>query len=311
MLDGLSLDQVRTFIAAAETGSFSAAGRRLGRAQSVVSQTIANLEDQLRVALFDRAGRYPRLTDQGRILLGDARAVAGGIDALKARAKSMAGGVEPELSVVIDVMFPMVVVTHLAASFGQAFPATPLRLYVEALGGVAKTLLDRKASIGVLGSLANTSPELVSERLLGIRMVTVAAPKHPLAGHDGPLGPCDLARHVQLVLTDRTELSAGQEFGVFSPRTWRLADLGAKHAFLLAGLGWGSMPALMVERDLAEGTLVEIKLEDVPKDGMILPMSAGYRIDTPPGPAGRWFIDRMKLLSSQCPGRHEEAAVAA
>jgi DNA-binding transcriptional LysR family regulator len=47
MLDGVSLDQLRTFIAAAEEGSFSAAGRQLRRAQSVVSQTLANLEGQI------------------------------------------------------------------------------------------------------------------------------------------------------------------------------------------------------------------------------------------------------------------------
>ena len=305
MLDGLSFDQLRTFIAAAETGSFSAAGRRLGRAQSVVSQTIANLEDQLRVTLFDRAGRYPLLTEQGRILLGDARAIAGGIDSLKARAKSMAGGIEPELSVVIDVMFPMHLVTLLARSFGDAFPATPLRLYVEALGGVAKALLDGKCALGVMGSLAITIPELASERLVGVTMVVVAAPDHPLAQQSGPLTGCDLADQVQLVLTDRTELSSGLEFGVFSPRTWRLADLGAKHAFLRAGLGWGSMPAPMVARDLAEGTLVTLTLEDAPPDGMVLPMSAAYRIDAPPGPAGRWFIDQMKILTAKCPSEHQ------
>jgi DNA-binding transcriptional LysR family regulator len=270
----------------------------------VVSQTIANLEDQLRVSLFDRAGRYPLLTDQGRILLGDARAVAGGIDSLKARAKSMSGGVEPELSVVMDVMFPMHLVTVLARSFGEAFPATPLRLYVEALGGVAKALLDGQCGLGVMGSLAIDVPELVSERLVGVRMMIVAAPDHPLARLAGPVGQCELAKHVQLVLTDRTELSKGQEFGVFSPRTWRLADLGAKHAFLRAGLGWGGMPSGMVERDIAEGTLVEITLEDMPANGMILPLAAAYRADTPPGPAGRWFIDRMKALTAQCPNTH-------
>jgi hypothetical protein len=55
MLDGVSLDQLRTFIAAADEGSFSAAGRRLRRAQSVVSETLANLEGQLSVKLFDRS----------------------------------------------------------------------------------------------------------------------------------------------------------------------------------------------------------------------------------------------------------------
>src|SRR5580692_3330537 len=75
MLDGVSLDQIRTFIAAVDEGSFSAAGRRLGRAQSVVSQTLANLEGQLGLQLFDRSGRIPVLTEQGRALLAVARSV--------------------------------------------------------------------------------------------------------------------------------------------------------------------------------------------------------------------------------------------
>lgn len=91
-LDGMSLDQLRTFIAAAEEGSFSAAGRKLRRAQSVVSQTLANLEKQLGVKLFDRSGRYPRLTDHGQALLNDARAIADGMDSFKARAKLCAKG---------------------------------------------------------------------------------------------------------------------------------------------------------------------------------------------------------------------------
>ena len=107
MLDGVTLDQLRTFIAAAEHGSFSAAGRNLGRAQSVVSQTLANLEKQVGVTLFDRSGRYPTLTEDGRALLQDARAVADQVDGFKARAKTLREGLEPELSLCIDVMYPM------------------------------------------------------------------------------------------------------------------------------------------------------------------------------------------------------------
>src|ERR1700752_2901652 len=99
MLDGVTLDQLRTFIAAVDQGSFSAAGRKLRRAQSVVSQTLANLESQLGVKLFDRAGRYPQLTHAGRSLVPEARAVADNIDAFKARARAMRDGLEPEVSV--------------------------------------------------------------------------------------------------------------------------------------------------------------------------------------------------------------------
>jgi DNA-binding transcriptional LysR family regulator len=131
MLDGVSLDQLRTFIAAADEGSFSAAGRRLRRAQSVVSQTLANLEGQLRVKLFDRSARFPVLTDQGRALLADARAVAGDVDLLKARAKSFASGLEPELSVAVDVMFPVATFAAAVTDFQKEFPATLLKFDVE------------------------------------------------------------------------------------------------------------------------------------------------------------------------------------
>jgi DNA-binding transcriptional LysR family regulator len=76
----------------------------LRRAQSVVSQTLANLEAQLDVKLFDRSSRQPVLTSQGLALLAEARAVVSGMDVFKARAKGLAQGLEPELSVVVDVM---------------------------------------------------------------------------------------------------------------------------------------------------------------------------------------------------------------
>ena len=99
MLDAMSMDQLRTFIAAAEEGSFSAAGRKLRRAQSVVSQTLANLEAQLGVLLFDREGRRPTLTAQGQALLRQAREVVGAMDMFKTSARGLAGGREPELAI--------------------------------------------------------------------------------------------------------------------------------------------------------------------------------------------------------------------
>src|SRR5258708_34267063 len=134
MLEAITLDQLRTFIAAVEEGSFSAAGRKLGRAQSVVSQALANPEAQLGVKLFDRSARYPRLTEEGKSLLADARSVADNVDGFKARARAMREGLEPELSVVVDVMLPMEALTRAAVHSRTTYPHTPLRLYAQALG---------------------------------------------------------------------------------------------------------------------------------------------------------------------------------
>jgi len=209
MLDAVTLDQLRTFIAAADEGSFSAAGRKLRRAQSVVSQTLANLETQLGVKLFDRSARYPRLTEEGRSLLVDARSVADNVDGFKARARAMREGLEPELSVAMDVMYPMEALTRAAAHSRKTYPHTPLRVYVEALGGVIKPVLDRNCSIGVIGSLPIMPDELQSEPLLSVPFVTVASPSHPLARIRGVLSASVVAKHVQLVLSDRTALSEG------------------------------------------------------------------------------------------------------
>jgi DNA-binding transcriptional LysR family regulator len=79
-----SLDQLAVFLTVVETGSFAAAGRRLGRATSAVSYAIANLEQQLGVQLFDRdQARRPALTEAGAAVLSEARSVSVGVDNLR------------------------------------------------------------------------------------------------------------------------------------------------------------------------------------------------------------------------------------
>lgn len=292
MLDGVSLDQLRTFVAAADNGSFSAAGRAVGRAQSVVSQTIANLETQLGVALFERVGRYPRLTAQGANLLADARRIVMGADALKAKARSFSTGLEPELAIVVDVMFPQQCMTDALGDFKTHFPSTPLRLHVEALGRVAELVLNGRCSLGITGTLPVLPPGLTAEPLFSEEMVTVVAPGSPLAGRQGPVALRDLLEETQLVLTDRSSLTDGVDYGVQGKNLWRLADLGAKHAFLRAGLGWGHMPLWLISDDLKEGRLVRIALEG-PSAG-VMPFQAAYLADRLPGPAGRWLLERFQ-----------------
>ena len=293
MLDGMSMDQLRTFIAAADEGSFSAAGRKLRRAQSVVSATLANLEQQVGFALFDRSARYPVLTENGRALLADARAAADSMDGFKARARTLAEGLEPELAVAIDVMFPIETLTEAVREFHQVFPGVPLRVYVEALGAVVQPLLDDRCRLAIIGSLPDIPPGCTSEYLLTVPAVGAVAPGHPLAQMKGMILRSEAARHVQLVLTDRSSLTAGRNFGVVSPKVWRLGDLGAKQAFMRAGLGWGFMPLPMIADDLARGALQQIEIEASPNLGAAFSMHAVYRKDAPPGPAGRWLISQL------------------
>jgi DNA-binding transcriptional LysR family regulator len=100
--------------------------------------------------------------------------------------------------------------------------------------------------------------------------------------------------YTQLVLTDRSRFTEGSDYSVFSPKTWRLADLGAKHALLRQGIGWGNMPLPMIEADLVAGTLVRLAMPD--HVGGTYRFSGIWRRDTPPGPAASWLLDSFVTL---------------
>lgn len=295
-----TLDQLRIFLAVAEEGSFNAAARKLGRALSVVSYGISALEAQLGVTLFDREGsRRPVLTDAGRALLADARGVTDEADGLVARARGIRQGLETEVSLAVDVMVPMKMIAGVMRDFQFAFPITNLRLHVEALGAVAALVAQGRADLAISGPDMIDMAGMDRRQVGAVALVPVAAPTHPLAQAKS-LAPGATAHHLQLVLTDRSPLTEGRDFSVLSPRTWRLADLGAKHALLLEGIGWGNMPRHMVEDDIAAGRLVELAL---PETGPIhYRLYALWRKDTRPGPATSWLLD---TIIERCAGEGE------
>lgn len=286
-----TFEQLHILTIIAETGSFSAAARRLKRAQSVISYAVAQLEEQLGLPIFDRTGRLPQLTPAGRSILADARRVVATIDTLRARAAGLQQGLEAELRLAVDVMFPMNRLVGDLDAFATAFPTVALRLYVEAMGGVPQLLSEGVCDLGISTELAAMPAAICKKHIGCVQLIPVAAPGHTLAGYEPPVPPEPVRDATQIVLADRTAATAGQDFGVLSLATWRVADLGAKHALLRAGLGWGNMPEPMVREDLASGQLVALDLAG----GRIYdyPLVLVHRSDWLPGPAAAWLAQRF------------------
>jgi DNA-binding transcriptional LysR family regulator len=290
----ITLDQLRVFLTVVDEGSFSRAAKRLRRVQSAVSYSIANLERLLSVELFDRSGRMPVLTDAGKALLADARAVCERMDQLHARARSIAEGVEARLSLAVDVLFPMPTLLDALHAFSERFPLVPVHLRSEALGAVAQLVVNGTCQVGIGVGLEDLPRELRSRPLISIEMIPVAAPGHRLGRADGVLDT-DLVRdEVQIVVSDRSSLTEGQDRGVFSERSWRVADLDSKREMILAGFGWGLMPLHRVEEDLTHRRLVRLQLRAVEAmPGYYVALHAMHRAADPPGPAARWLLERL------------------
>jgi DNA-binding transcriptional LysR family regulator len=295
-IERLSLDQLRVLVTIVEKGSFSAAARSLNRVQSAVTYTIQQLEQQLGVALFDRSGYRPTLTAAGRSILEDAGVILARSDSLLAKAGAMAAGLESAISITVDVMVPFPKLARVLRDFDAGYPTVGLQLQVDALGGVAQDLYDGIADLAILCSLALPPADLTLHAIGAVVLVPVAAPGHPLAAVDGPIHDALLHEHRQIVLTDRSPLSGGRDFNVYSPHTWRVSDLGAKHALLRDGLGFGNMPTHLVEEDIARGRLCALDLAAHPRGGDRLPMYCAYRPDHALGEAARWLVQRLRRL---------------
>jgi DNA-binding transcriptional LysR family regulator len=289
-----SIDQLLVLLAVAEAGSFTAAAKHLGRATSAISYAIDTLEAQLGLSLFDRGTtRKPKLTQQGEAVVSEARAVAHSIETLRARVRGFLDQLEPEVSLAVDSMLPSDRLTTLLREFHAQFPTVPVRLLVETLGGVERVVRSGLASIGVGSLLHMDMTGFRRVDIESVQIIPVAAPSHPLA-KASEAAPLEASDFVQLVLSEQPAAES-RDFGVVSLNTWRIGDLAAKHKLLLAGLGWGGMPEPIVRVDIKIGKLVRLNLPDW--RGGEYTMQALHKVDTPPGPAGRWLIERLVALS--------------
>lgn len=297
MFEAVTLDQLRVLLAVVEAGSFSAAARRLRRVQSAVSQAMANLEEHLGVALWDRSTRVPTLTEAGRAVVAAARRVCDEVDALRRLAAGIHQGLEAQVSLCVDVVFPLSALVDLCREFAQQFPTVALRVDTQTLAAVSTRVLAGAATLGVANP-AGLQPGLQRVALAPIRMVPVVAADHPLAAIAGRVDTARLAEHVQLVLSERDDAGTPDQ-GVLSSRTWRVADLHTKHALLRAGLGWGNLPEFMVAQDLEDRRLVRLRPSAWGDDEHTLHLVAVHRPDALLGPAHRWVLARLAALCAR------------
>jgi DNA-binding transcriptional LysR family regulator len=293
MLGTLTLDQLRVLVTIEETGSFSAAGRKLQRAQSAISHAVQSLETLQSVQLFDRSARTPVLTEPGRALAKQARQVIRQAELFERTASAIAGGLEPELTFAVDSMVPTELVIQALARLQDRFPDLPVTLFTEGLGGAERRVRSSAAALGLCMLFPVQAQDLQAYPVSTLEIVPVVAPSHPLAGEHRFLEREVLAEHVQLVLTD-PENQAGPSYSVVSPRVWRFVDLSRRLDFLLAGFGWATMPLHLVEPHLRSGRLQRLSLDDPGIVPGAIPIYAVHERSRPLGIAAKTLLEDLQ-----------------
>jgi len=294
LIGSLTLDQLRVLVAIADSGSFSAAARRLGRVQSAISQMIRTLEHTQGVTLFDRSAHKPRLTAIGSMMVDQARLVLSSAQRFESLALGARTGWETELPLAIDPLIPTQPLIASLRALRETYMDVPVTFRTEGLGGAERRLREGGATLGVCLLLPSVPDDLMAYPLMDLQLLPVAAPDHPLARLDRPLETADFAAHVQLVLSDPVAQD-GPNYGVVSPRLWRFVDNGRRLYFLLAGLGWCKMPKHIVEPMLNDGRLILLDTQDqkvVPSTRLLI--YAAHIREKPLGPIGTWLLNDLR-----------------
>lgn len=261
MLDNVTINQLRAFVAVCDQGSFSDAARKLRRAQSAISHAIKALESAFDVELFERNTRKAQLTAAGQSLLPDARAVLSRTEEMKNRASSIARTGVPQVSVAIDAYFPRARLIDCLRTLQAEFSTAVINLRITTMQGGESLVLEGVCALAVtIANVPEANPDAIERHWLSeTEMVTVCAPAHPLASTPKPIPMDEFGRHVQIVVTDNQLGAERTQQGVAGKRQWLVNDLGAKRDLLNAGLGWGHLPRHLVRDDLASGRLIELE----------------------------------------------------
>lgn len=289
----LSLEALQVLDAIARGGSFAAAAEELHRTTSTLSYTVKKLEDDLGVQVFDRSGHRALLTDAGRLLLEEGRAVLDLAASLERRARSVGRGWEAELVIAVNELVPVQNVLAVVGEFYDGGHPTRIRLTSEVLGGVWEALVQRRADIALSEVGGEPEAEIAHRPLGEVPFVFAVAPGHPLASEPQPVPLQAIRRHRVVVAADTARSVAARSSGITKAAdVLTVAGLQAKLAAQIAGLGVGFLPLGLAAAPLAAGHLVALEVA-APKPALRL--SVAWRA-AGAGPATQWFVERLQRM---------------
>lgn len=296
-MDALSLDQFATFAVVAEEGSFAAAARRLGRAQSAITYAIQKLEAQTGAPLFDRSAYRPQLTEAGRALLPHAKRILTDVASYRRHAKAMAAGVEAEIRIMLPDVMPRATLVAALAELRSHYPPVQLRIATGSGWQALRELDAGRIDLAVVLDHIELPQWFERKPSTKLQLVVAASPQHPLTAVPAPIPPEILADHLQIIVSSRSEADDATDHGVVATNRWYTTDYPTKRALLLAGLGWGSMPIHLIEADIRTSQLASLTVQSW--DGAAtppeLPLVVGTHANRFHGPATRLLARLLAL----------------
>lgn len=289
-----TLEQLQAFVATVETGSFSAAARRLGKAQSSVSAAVSNLEIDLNNKLFSRDSRYPKLTVEGERLLAEAYLILERCEYFFGVSKSLSEGVESKLVLAVDDLYPSEWLAKLLDEFDTLFPSVELELLLPIMEDVSRLVLDKRVDLGIMWSQEKL-PSAINFHTLGwIPHKVVCAPDHDMANKT--VSWDDLRKFRQLTVATRNDSVEKSRLRI-SSKVWWIESQLLIIELVQRKLGWALVPEHIVAEALEEGSLVSPAL-DFDNNSWPVAVELIWHKEKSFGKAGAWLKQAITKLNT-------------
>ena len=285
-----SRDAVAVFLAVLDRGSFSAAARSLGRVPSAVSMSIANLEAELDLALFDRSGREPRPTAAARALEPRARRVAAALSELDTQALALHAGLEERLTLGVASELLSAGWSAPLAALAREFPALEVDVVSGAQGDLVRRLHEGEIDFALIFERPALEVTEAFQEFGRELFVAVAAPDHPLAA--GPERPRmeDLLDARQIAVASRGSADPRR---TLSREVWHTDSHLAALGLVRAGLGWSFLPRALIQPLVEAGAVVEIAFDNISNE-LSLYADLVWRRDRPRGLGARRYVELIR-----------------
>ena len=283
-----TVDQLEAFVTAVKFGSFSAAARHLGKAQSRVSTAIANLETDLDITLFDRSARLPILTPAGEDMYAEAEAVLKQCQRLQSRALTVSGGEEISITIAMDEAAPIMMFQHLFEDIAKQFPLLKINIISGSQADIAKWVDEKKADLGILFHLKALLDSLEFMSIGKFSQTLIVAPEHPLAKISAPKIE-QLNQFRQLVIRDRMGITQAK---AISPNHWHIDSYYYITELVIRGIGWALVPEHIANIHWYKGALSELSTVHI-TDPLLIEMGIVKRRDQASGPVMNWIYQAL------------------
>ena len=264
------IETMRAFIAVAQEGSFTAAGRRLGLSTRLISKYVARLEDRLATQLVNRTTRSVALSEVGTAYLERCRPIVEQIDELEALVQDRQSSLAGPIRITAPTGFGSQDLTRALAPFVEAHPNVEIDLR---LSDHRVALVEEGFDLAVRIGLLRDST-LIARKLADMPLLVCAAPSY-LEAHGRPNDPKALATHNCLIDENPVDATswrfrkAARDFVVKVAGNFSANSPAAITNMAVAGLGIARCPHYAVASALEDGSLERL-FPDFEPEGFVL-----------------------------------------